>query len=99
MNLRADRKRGGVYGPAKPRKGKYTGRARLLRDIFGALVTLRRGRWTMPELADELKMQWRSAYRLVAVLRACGVTVEVARERDGAYYQIPADPLRKLLRL
>lgn len=93
-----------VYGPAKPRKGKFTGRTRLISDVVGALVVLRRGRWTIPELGDELKMNWRTAYRLVAALRATGVVVEVSREAQGqgshaAYYQIPSGPLRKLLRL
>jgi predicted DNA-binding transcriptional regulator YafY len=87
------------YGRARPRKGKYTGRTRLIRDVIGALVVLRRGRWTILELADELKMQWRSTYRLIAALRATGVTVERSQEGVAAYYQIPAEELRKLLRL
>lgn len=81
-------------------------RGRLLTEALRALVVLRRGRWTVPELAAELGIEWRTAYRLLASLRAAGVTVDVSRERaagqrgigDG-YYTIPAEPLRRLLKL
>lgn len=84
---------------SKPRGGKYTGRGRLIRDVISALIVLRRGRWTMVELAAELSMGWRSAYRIVAALRACGITVERTTEGVIAYFQVPPDDLRKVLRL
>lgn len=78
-------------------------RGRLLRTAFRACVILRRGRWTMIDLADELGVKWRTAYRLVHDLRAAGVTVEASEEREGrdrtVYYSVPAGALRKLLRL
>lgn len=80
-------------------------RGRLLEEALRALVVLRRGRWTVVELADDLGLHWRSAYRLLASLRAAGVTVEVSREHAPgqrgylALYRVPSEPLRKLLRL
>jgi hypothetical protein len=82
-----------------------THRGRLLVEAISALRVLRRGRWTVAELSDELGIHWRAGYRLLASLRAAGVTVEVSREHGpgkrgyDAYYQIPAEPLRRLLRL
>jgi len=84
--------------------GTYV-RGRQLHQVFGALRILRRGRWTIRELADELHIHWRTGYRLIDALRRIGVTVEVSREREGdrgigsGYYTIPAEPLRKLLHL
>ena len=88
----------------RPQAGQIS-RGRLLTEAIRAMVMLRRGRWTVPELADELGIQWRSGYRLLASLRAAGITVEVSRERSGGrgmgegHYSIPAEPLRRLLRL
>lgn len=59
----------------------------------------------MSELAAELRVRQRTAYRLIGALRRVGVTVEVSREREvdrgmeAGYYTIPAEPLRKLLKL
>lgn len=81
-------------------------RGRLLTEALLAMVVLRRGRWTVRELADELGLGSRSAYRMLASLRAAGVTVEASYERwsgtrglGEGHYTIPAEPLRKLLRL
>jgi len=80
-------------------------RGALLRLALRATVVLRRGRWTMVELADELGIHWRTAYRVVTDLRAAGVVVEISREREEGqrgfvgYYQVPGEPLRKLLKL
>lgn len=80
-------------------------RGRQLRDAVRLLVLLRRGRWTMPEIADELGVGWRTAYRIVRALEDAGVTVEVSREEGGArgmapgHYTVPAAPLRRMLRL
>ena len=96
--------------PAKARRqaraaiGTLT-RGRLLAYAFRAIVLLRRGRWTVEEMAAELGILWRTGYRLIASLRAAGVTVEVSREHSPgqrgylALYTIPAEPLRRLLRL
>ena len=75
------------------------GRGRILHEALRALIVLRRGRWTMAGLAAELGVHWRSAYRLVDQLREAGVTIEVSEEGQARYYQVPAGPLRKLLRL
>jgi len=78
---------------------RYVGRDRLFVEAFRAVLILRKGRWTMIELADELGMEWRSAYRLVAALRRAGITVERSREGKAWYYQVPAEPLRRAMRL
>jgi predicted DNA-binding transcriptional regulator YafY len=87
-------------------KAKPGGRGDVLRTALKMLTVLRRGRWTMAEAADEVGVHWRAAYRIVDALRAAGVTVEVSRERDdgapgigAGYYSVPADPLRRLLKL
>ena len=86
-----------------PRTGRNQGRGMVLQTAFRALITLRRGRWTMAELADEIGIHWRTAYRVVRDLEAVGVVVERSEEREGrqhvAHYQIAAASLRKLLRL
>ena len=80
-------------------------RGRQLRHVLSTMLILRRGRWTVAELAAELGMNQRTAYRLIDALRCVGVTVEVSREREtergmgAGYYTIPSEPLRKLLRL
>ena len=88
-------------GKGRPRE--RAGRGRVLHEALQVLLVLRRGRWTMAELAAELGVYWRTAYRLVEALREAGVTVEVSADQDGdqrpRYYQVPAEPLRKLLRL
>ncbi len=75
----------------------------VLQTAFRALIVLRRGRWTMAELADELGIHWRTAYRVVRDLRAAGVVVERSIEREGqiqiVHYQASAAALRRLLRL
>jgi len=82
-----------------------TVRMRGLGQMVASVLLLRTGRWTLNEWADELGMHWRSVYRLITALRKCGVTIEVSREREHGrgtatpYYRIPAEPLRKLLRL
>jgi hypothetical protein len=87
-----------------PRGGAVRGRS--LRLALRALLVLRRGRWTIVELADEIGVHCRTGYRLIGSLREAGITVQVSRERErGArgpgmgYYNIPAEPLRRLLRL
>jgi predicted DNA-binding transcriptional regulator YafY len=80
-------------------------RGRQLHHVMSAMLILRRGRWTVSELAAELRVRQRTAYRLISALRRVGVTVEVSREREvdrgmaAGYYTIPAEPLRKLLKL
>lgn len=85
------------------RTGRNQGRGMVLQTAFRALVILRRGRWTMAELADELGIHWRTAYRVVRDLETVGVVVERSQERAGrqhvAHYQVSAAALRKLLRL
>lgn len=75
----------------------------VLQTAFRAIVVLRRGRWTMFELADELGIHWRTAYRVVRDLEAAGVTVEKSEEREGrqysVHYRVPTVALRRLLRL
>lgn len=87
-------------------KHRSNGRGDVLRTAIRLVLTLRRGRWTMFELADELGILWRTAYRLVKDLEAVGVTVERSREKEhvgrgggAVYYRIPAGPLKKLLKL
>jgi predicted transcriptional regulator len=81
------------------------GRAKKLSQMFASILLLRTGRWTVSEWADELGVHPRTAYRMIAALRRCGITIEVSREREHVrgqatpLYTIPADPLRKLLRL
>lgn len=81
----------------------HAGRGHILQTAFRALVLLRAGRWTMFELADELGITWRTAYRVVSDLRAVGVEIETSEEREGRqysrHYSAPAGPLRKLLGL
>ena len=90
--------------PTKPRRLNTT-RDHRVRDVLRLLVTLRRGRWTVEDIAAELGLRWRATYRLLATLRAVGVTLEVSREREHPrgtatpLYSVPAEPLRKLLRL
>lgn len=74
-------------------------RNRVLTYALRALVVLRKGRWTMQDLADELGLPLRSAYYLRDALRDVGITVEETREGNRGFYRVPADPLRKLLRL
>jgi HTH domain len=80
-------------------------RGRQLHQAMAAMLILRRGRWTIPELAAELDTHPRTAYRLIDALRRVGVIIEVSREREmergtgAGYYTIPSEPLRKLLRL
>jgi len=80
-------------------------RGRLLLKALQAVVILRRGRWTIKELANELGIEGRAAYRLIASLRSVGITIQVSREREAprgmatGYYRVPAEPLRKLLKL
>lgn len=75
----------------------------VLQTAFRAIVVLRRRRWTMADLADELGIHWRTAYRVVRDLEAAGVTVEKSVEREGrqysVHYRVPAVALRRLLRL
>lgn len=82
----------------------WQGRGRILGDALRAMLVLRHGRWTMQELGAELGLQWRTTYRLIEVMRQAGVTVEVSREGNvrgmaPGHYRIPAEPLRRLLRL
>jgi hypothetical protein len=88
----------------RQQKGQVT-RGRLLTESVRAMILLRRGRWTVADLAVELGILGRSTYRLLASLRAAGVVIEVTREHGPgkkgftALYRIPAEPLRDLLRL
>jgi hypothetical protein len=81
------------------------GRARLMSRTFASILLLRTGRWTIAEWADELGLKLRTAYRLIHSMRRAGITIEVSREREHErgmatpLYTIPAEPLRKLLRL
>jgi predicted DNA-binding transcriptional regulator YafY len=89
--------------PTTNRRGSRRGN--VLRTAIRTMLVLRRGRWTAHELAGEIGVHWRTAYRLVEQLRDAGVTIEVSREREGGqrnltrYYRVPADPLRKLMKL
>jgi predicted DNA-binding transcriptional regulator YafY len=87
----------------KPTRRREPQRGRLLQTAIRACVILRRGRWTMFELADELGVEWRTAYRIIHDMRATGVTVDASEERNGreraVYYSVPAGALRRLLRL
>jgi predicted DNA-binding transcriptional regulator YafY len=66
---------------------------------------LRRGRWTVEDIAAEIGVKGRTIYRLFRAFKAAGITIELTRERQHAqgmatgYYTIPAEPLRRLLRL
>lgn len=70
-----------------------------LGEVLAALVLLRRGRWTVAELAAELGQGLRTAYRMISALKRAGITVEVSREGVHSHYQVPAEPLRRRLRL
>jgi predicted DNA-binding transcriptional regulator YafY len=90
--------------PRPPRRLK-TSRDHVLADALRMLVALRRGRWTVYDIAEEVGVTWRTAYRMIRSLRLAGVAIELSREREGkggigtGYYTIPAGPLRKLLHL
>jgi predicted DNA-binding transcriptional regulator YafY len=89
----------------RPPRRLKTSRDHILADALRMLVVLRRGRWTVYDIADELGLHWRTAYRTIRALRLAGVTVELSRERETTrgmgtgYYSVPAEPLRKLLKL
>lgn len=74
-------------------------RERQLGEVLAALVLLRRGRWTVAELAGELGQHLRTAYRMLSAIRRAGIEVEVSREGVNRYHSIPEEPLRKILRL
>jgi predicted DNA-binding transcriptional regulator YafY len=91
--------------PKPKRRRLLRSRDHVLADTLRMLVVLRRGRWTVYDIADELGLHWRTAYRLIRALRLAGITVELSRERETTkgmgtgYYTIPAEQLRKLLKL
>ncbi len=78
---------------------------RQLTVLLEALLTLRRERLSVAELAGRLEVSARAAYRFVRALRECGVVVDEARSpaegrgRPGTVYSVPAEPLRKVLGL
>jgi hypothetical protein len=74
-------------------------RERQLRQVLTAVLLLRRGRWTIRELAAELDQHWRSTYRMIAAIRLAGITVDATREAKSVYYSNPPEPLRRILRL
>lgn len=80
-------------------------RMRQLGRVWASIMLLRTGRWTIAEWGDAVGIGMRSAYRLRDLLRNAGVTIDVSKERaakQGAatpLYTIPAEPLRRLLRL
>lgn len=89
----------------KPRRHLMRTRDHLLTDALRMMVVMRRGRWTVYDAAEEIGINWRTVYRMIHAFRLAGITVELSRERDqrmgmgSGYYTIPAEPLRKLLRL
>ena len=80
-------------------KGTPAMRGRLLRTVLQVLITLRQGRWTIPELADELGILWRTAYRIIEAIRSTGIVIEKSVEHRHVYYRIPAESVRKVLHL
>jgi predicted DNA-binding transcriptional regulator YafY len=74
-------------------------RERLLIHALQTILILRAGRWTVAELAGELGVERRTAYRIVDSLRRAGVTVEISHESVHAYYRIRAAEMRRVLRL
>lgn len=92
------RSRAKPEAPRKPKAPRYQ-RERLLIQALRAIVILRAGRWTMMDLAGELGVERRTAYRIVDALRRAGVSVEISRESVQAYYRISAAEMRRVLKL
>jgi hypothetical protein len=74
-------------------------RERQLVEVIAAVALLRRGRWSVVELAAELGQHKRTTYRMISAIRRAGIVVEASREGSYRYYAIPAESLRKVLRL
>lgn len=78
-------------------------RNKILRQALRAMIILRSGRWTMFELADELGVGWRTAYRIVDGIRAAGIEVETSGRpgpgTEGVHYRISGAAVRRALRL
>lgn len=87
----------------KPKSAPHADRNKILRQGLRAMIILRAGRWTMAELADELGVGWRTAYRIVDGIRDAGIPVEASgtrgRDTDGIHYRITASDVRKALKL
>lgn len=89
--------------PRKLRSARARGHVRrrgaVLAAALWAIVLLRSGRWTIRELAAELGLHVRSAYRMLHALEAAGVELEVHVEGSLRHYRVRAPALRRLLKL
>lgn len=88
---------------AAPKSAPHNDRNKVLRQALRAIIILRSGRWTMFELADELGVHWRTAYRIVDGIRDAGIKVETSgalgRNTDGVHYRVSSESVRKAFRL
>jgi len=90
--------------PASRRKksAPHRDRNKVLTQALRTMMILHRGRWTMFELADELGVGWRTAYRIVDGIRKTGIAVEASEdgpEKGPGHYRISAEAVRRGLRL
>lgn len=68
-------------------------------QIVSVILALREPR-TRFELADETRLKWRTAYRIVEQLRDAGVPIsEVEKTTRGTRFEIQKEALRIFLRL
>lgn len=63
-------------------------RGRLTREILLGVRLLARGRHLVADLADELGVERRSAYRLLAALGGAGLRIERHREGRQVYLRL-----------
>jgi len=87
---------------ARRKSAPHSNRNKVLIQALRTMMILRRGRWTMFELADELGVGWRTAYRIVDGIRKTGVEVEASEDGPGkgpVHYRISAAAVRRALRL
>jgi predicted DNA-binding transcriptional regulator YafY len=91
-----------VTARLKRKSAPHSNRNKVLIQALRTMMILRRGRWTMFELADELRVGWRTAYRIVDGIRRVGIEVETSEDgpaKGPVHYRISAESVRRALRL
>lgn len=77
-----------AYHPKNIRQYGTSKRAEMVTESIRAIKALRAGRWAIEDLAAELEVGRRTAYRLLAAIERAGIPVARAREGKTVYLRI-----------
>lgn len=74
-------------------------RGEMVTESLRALQLMRAGRWLIDDLAEELGMTRRTAYRMLDALERTGIRIERQREGKFVYHRVTRAELMRVFGL